>query len=379
MVVDLALAFACCPFIYYLISLYSAYSFFKTKQTRNQPGFTPPVSLLKPVRGRDGDETYRNFASFCEQDYPEYEILFCVDDGDEAIPILERLVKDFPDRNIRVLLGSGRDWVNDKVARLDRLTHEARFDLFVITDADVRVRPDYLRSVVAPFRDKSLGAATCLYASASDHTFLERLQSVSMISDFFAGVIVAWKLDGVRFALGQTIVTTRANVAGFGGYAAIQDRPADDLYIGRFAVEQGLATALLPYVVETVPDFGSFDSLFRKRVRWMTVMRHMRPFGHLGLIFTWGLPWSILAVLLHPTAIVAGAYLGAYVLLRTTMTWLIGIWGMKQHELWVKMPLIPLWDLMAFCVWIASFCQTTIRWRGVDYTLSEGKLRLWRP
>ena len=214
-----------------------------------------------------------------------------MDQADPAVPVLEKLIHDFPERRIRLLYGSGRSAINDKVARLVRLTNEAQYDLFVITDGDVRVGPDYLRTVVAPFRDPKVGAATCFYASTKETTLLQELQSIAMISDFFAGILVAREVDGVKFALGQTIVTTRENISGFGGYQVIENRPADDLFIGRLAAEQGFDTKLLPYVVQVVADFHSLRQLVVKRVRWMTVMRHMRPWGHFGLLFTWGLPW----------------------------------------------------------------------------------------
>jgi ceramide glucosyltransferase len=302
-----------------------------------------------------------------------------VDQEDPTLPLLEKLARDFPQRRIRLLFGSGRDAVNDKVARLTRLVAEAQHDFFVITDSDVRVQPDYLRTVISPFRDPHVGAATCLYSATEEKNLTERLQSIGMISDFFAGVMVAWQLDGITFTFGQTIVTTRQAIAGYGGYQTIEDRPADDVYAGRLVAEQGLEVKLLPYVVHSVADFDSFREFLYKRLRWMTVMRLMRPWGHLGLIFTWGLPWSLVAIAVHPSVTVAAAYLGAYLLLRIIMAWLIGIWGMKQPRVWKKMPLIPLWDAMAFAIWLASFGRRTIRWRGINYYLREGKLTAATP
>ena len=369
------LGIAALPFIYYLLAIYSTAHFLADakRRAKGSADFTPPVSCLKPIKGLDVD-AYENYASFCRQDYPEYEILFCVDADDPALPVLEKLVRDFPERDIRLLFGSGRDAINDKVARLVRLTNEAKYDLFVITDGDVRVRPDYLRAVAAPFRDAKVGAATCLYVSTQEKSFLEELQSISMISDFFAGIIVAWQVDGVKFTLSQSILTTRKNIEGFGGYQLIEDRPADDLYIGRLAAEQGFEVRLLPYVVQSVADFQTLREFLYKRVRWMTVMRLMRPWGHLGLLFTWGLPWALVAVAVHPSMSIAAGYLGTYILLRIAMTWLIGVGAMKQAGLWKKMPLIPLWDAIAFFIWLVSFGRKTIRWRGIDYFLREGRL-----
>lgn len=368
------LGFAAIPFIYYFLAIYSTWRFFSSakREAARNDSFLPPVSCLKPIKGLDED-AYENYASFCRQDYPEYEIVFCVDRDDPAVPLLEKLVRDFPERPIRLLFGSGRNAINDKVARLVRLTAEAKYDLFVITDGDVRVKPDYLRAVVAPFRDPKVGAATCLYAATKETTLVQELQSIAMISDFFASVMVAWKLDGVKFTFGQTIVTRRQSVAGYGGYQVIEDRPADDVWAGRLVAEQGYEVKLLPYVIQSVADFESLGALIHKRIRWATVQRMMRPWGHAGLVFTWGLPWSLLAVAVHPTAAVALGYLGGYAGCRILMAWMIGAWGMKQQGLWKKIPLIPVWDAMAFAIWLISFGRKTIRWRGVDYALREGK------
>ena len=150
--------------------------------------FTPPVSILKPIRGIDPD-AYENLASFCRQDYPDYEIVFCVDPDDEAM--LSRRLRNskpnFPQRRIRVLYGSGRVATNDKVAKLARLVSEAAHEVVVISDSDVRVRPDYLRHVMAPLRDTKVGAVTCLYVPTEITTFTDHLQSVGMMSDFYAG------------------------------------------------------------------------------------------------------------------------------------------------------------------------------------------------
>jgi len=368
-------ALAATPFVYYVLALYSSWRFFRRARQNTPPNttFTPPVSNLKPVRGLD-PEAYENFASYCRQDYPQYELLFCVhDQNDPAVAILERLAADFPHVDIRILYGSEREAINDKVAKLGRLVAEAKYDILVINDADVRVQPDYLRTVVAPLANPKVGGVTCLYVSIEETNFVQHLQSIGMISDFYPGLLVAWQLDGVKFALGQTMVTTRARISGFGGYQAIENRPADDLLLGRLVSEQGYEMQLLPYAVETVADFQSPLDLLHKRLRWMTVMRHMRPWGHVGLLFTFGLPWAILAAIRAPQAWIAIAYLGGYAFCRAVTAWEIGFWGLKQTGIWKKMLLIPLWDAFAFLIWLASFTRSTIRWRGIDYLIQEGR------
>jgi ceramide glucosyltransferase len=371
---NVILLVAVIPFIYYLIVIYSSWRFFHVPLPPSSASpFTPPVSNLKPVRGLDPD-AYENFASFCRQDYPDFELLFCVSADDPAVPVLERLARDFPDRQIRIIFQDAAAGINDKVNKLDQLVREAKHEVLVINDSDVRADPDYLRMVVGPLADPKVGAVTCFYLPIEEKGFTESLQNIGMISDFYPGVLVAKQLDGVKFALGTTIATRRKLIEGFGGYKAINNRPGDDLLVGRLIAEQGYEVRLPREAILTVPDFGSFRDLLSKRLRWFVVMRHMRPWGHLGLLLTQGLLWSLAAVAVHPKAAVVLAYLGTYALLRSAITWMIGIDGLKHSGLWVRMPLIVVWDAVAFAVWLASFTKNSIRWRNKDYYIRDGTL-----
>src|SRR5271166_1244047 len=356
------LCVAAIPFIYYFLALFSAWRFFRHPSARppRVAAYTPQVSILKPVRGLDPDD---------------YENVFCVGDREDPVmPVIDRVISDFPQRSIRVLFGSGREATNDKVAKLARLAKEAKYEVLVINDSDVRAEPEYLRTVVAPLADSKVGAVTCFYVSTDEKTVVQKLQTIGMYSDFYPGIVVAWQLDGVKFALGPTIATSRARLAEFGGYEMIENRPADDLLVGRLIAEQGYEVKLLPYSVLTVADFQSLRDLFLKRLRWIVVMRHMRPWGHFGLIFTLGLPWSLAAVAISPTAAVAGIFLGTYLGLRIAMTLQIASWGLKQPIPWRGLALIPVWDAMAFVIWLASFTRSTIRWRDRDYYIRDGEL-----
>ena len=369
---DVFLGVAAIPFIYHLIVLYSSRRFFRRSLTQNE--FTPPVSILKPIRKLD-PEAYENFASFCRQDYPEYELLFCVDQTDDpVIPIIEKLIRDFPARRIRILFGCGSNASNDKVAKLGRLVREAQNEVLIMGDSDVRVRPDYIRAVVAPLANPRVGAVTCFYLPAHTQTFAENLQTVGMVSDFYAGILAAWQLDGVKFALGPTIATSRTRLAEFGGLQAVENQPGDDLLVGRLIAEHGYEVELLPYTVLKLAGYSTFRELLDKRLRWMVVMRHMRRWGHFGLLLTQGLPWSLAAISIYPSAEVVLAYIGAYLVLRVAMTWSIGIHGLKRRGLWKGISLIPVWDAFAFFIWLASFVRKTMRWRDGEYRIRDGML-----
>jgi ceramide glucosyltransferase len=373
---DVLLGVAAIPFIYYGIAIFSTVRFFLDVRADGggAENFTPPISNLKPLRGLDPD-AYENLASFCRQDYPNYEILFCVGDTtDPVLPVLQRLIQDFPQRNIRILIGTDHAATNDKVVKLARLVSEASHEHLVISDSDVRVEPDYLRKLIRPLANPAVGAVTCFYIPVKETSWIQRLQDIGMLSDFYAGILVAKQLDGVKFALGPTIATTRSRLQAFGGYSAIENQPADDLLVGRLIAEQGCEVVLLPYAIGTVADYQSLSELFYKRLRWITVMRHMRPWGHLGLIFTLGLPWALLAVALRPTPAIVAVYLGGYLLVRSVLTLAIGGWGLRQRGVWAKLALIPLWDAMASLIWLLSFARRSIRWRGHDYLIRNGEL-----
>jgi ceramide glucosyltransferase len=365
------------PFIYYVLVIYSSWRFFgrPLRPDRAQAeSFTPPVSSLKPIRGID-PEAYENFASFCRQDYPNYELLFCVGAKDDpVVPVLEKLARDFPERSIRILVGTEINAINDKAAKLARLVSEAQHETLVINDSDVRARPDYLRTLVAPLADPKVGAATCLYLPIEQKTLADSVQTIGMISDLYAGLLVDWQLEGVKFALGPTIATTRTRLAAFGSYQAIANQPGDDLLVGRLIAEQGYKVELLPhYTIRTVADYQSMPDLLHKRLRWLVVMRHLRPRGHLGLLLTQGLPWSLTAMAIHPTVGIALGYLAAYLGLRLGMTGLIGIRGLRERALWRKMWLVPVWDALAFLLWLVSFGRNSYRWRGGRYYLRNGQ------
>ncbi len=374
---SVVLLFAAAPFVYYLLAIVSSWSFFRSafrEANRTQSNFLPPVSNIKPIRGLD-PEAYENFASLCRQDYPNYELLFCVGPDDTSVlPVLQKLLLDFPNRQIRILIGSGRTGSNDKVAKLARLVSEAQHETIVINDSDVRVKPDYLRTIVAPLAKSNTGAVTCLYISAGDKTFADHLQTMGMLSDFFPSIFVARKLDGVKFALGTTIATTRSNLAEFGGYESLENRPADDLLVGRLIAEQGHKVELLPYAVETVPDYSSIFELWHKRLRWTVVMRYLRPWGHFGLLFTFGLPWTLLGLSLYSRSIIPAVYLVTYILLRFVMLWVVAQHGLKRKRIWKQILMIFAWDAFAFAIWVASFFHNSIRWRSGEYRIRNGTL-----
>jgi ceramide glucosyltransferase len=366
-------AIATFPFIYYLLAIASAWRFF-SRPRRRAAEFTPPISVLKPVRGLD-PECYENFASFCRQDYPDYEVLFCVSDLDDpTVQAIRQVSEEYPERNVRFVVGGSVRGSNDKVAKLIRLEKEARHTVLVLSDSDVRVEPDYLRTLVAPLADPSVGAVTCLYKEMGVRSVTTDLEAIGLVTDFYPGLLVDWQLEGVKFALGSTIALRRDTLGRIGGFEAQENRVADDLQLGRRIAAAGYRVELLPYAVSMVADYETLRELAQKRLRWAVVMRHMRPWGHLGLLFTQGLAWSLAAIAAQPVARVIVTFLAAYLALRFAVAWLIAVRGLGLRDFPRKFWLIPVWDLFAFLIWVASFARRRIRWRGAEYYLQKDVL-----
>lgn len=372
------LALALGPFGYYLLAVLAARRFF-----RNRPplplDFCPPVSVLKPVRGLDR-EAYENFASFCRQEYPEFEILFAVtEDSDPAILVIEKLQRDFPGVRVRLLVGADALGASDKVNKLCRMVREAKYDILIISDSDIRVGPGYLRAVTAPFADPRVGAVTCLYRGLTDGTLVSEMEALGNTSDFDAGVLSAWQLGGVKFALGATMATSKKHLAEIGGFEALVDFYSDDYELGNRIAARGYRVELTAFPVLTVFPTQTLRQCFAHQVRWTLTMKHSQPWGHLSLIFTQGLPWSVLAAAIAPSWGVAASYLAGYIVLRGLMAWTVGVWGVNDPLLRRKMWLVPLRDAFAFAVWLASFFKRRIEWRGSEFYVRNKRLVPARP
>ncbi len=370
------LVLAILPFCYYVVCIYAARKFFAA-QRRKKPlanDFAPPVSILKPVRGLDR-EAYENFASFCRLDYPDYEILFAVqDESDPSVPVIRKVISDFPECKIRLLIGVENLGPSAKVCKLVRLVREARSNLFVISDSDVRVEPDYLRMVVEPFRDPKVGVVTALYRGNVEGKLGSYLECLGASVEFAAGMLVAHVLEGTNFALGSTMATTRARLEEIGGFEGIADCHSDDFEFGNRIASRGYRVEIARNPVWMIFNPQTFGEYLRHELRWAIGLRNIRPGGHAGLFFTQGLAFTIAAIAVAPTRSLALAYLAAYLVLRFATAWTVGVWGLQDPVVRRWFWLLPLRDLFAFPIWLASFLTNTIEWRGSRFTIRKGRL-----
>lgn len=258
--------------------------------------------------------------------------------------------------------------------KLCRMVREAQHEIVVVTDSDVRVDAGYLRAIAAPFRDSAVGGVTCLYRGLTDGSFAADLEAIGNSTDFSAGVLVNWLGGKIDFMLGATMATTKKYLGEIGGFEALVDYFCDDFELGNRLATKDRRVELSTFPVSIVYPRETLAEAFRHQVRWNLSIRYSRPAGHLGLIFTQGLPWMIVAVILAPSTAVALAYFAAYILLRFAMASIVGEWGMQDRALRAKLAMLPVRDAFAVVVWIASFFPQRIHWRGKEFYVRERRL-----
>jgi ceramide glucosyltransferase len=290
------------------------------------------------------------------------------------VPIVQKLIADFPVCPVRLVVVEDRLGPNGKVSNLCRLVREARNDLLVITDSDVRVEPGYLRSVAAAFRDPMVGGVTALYRGSDNLQFIAALDCVGSSAVFCGAALIARELEGVNFMMGSTMATTKQRLAEIGGFEAMVDLHSDDYELGHRIADRGYKIELLPEPVQMAFPSQTLGAYLRHELRWAIGIRNIRPGGHFGMLFTHGLPWAIAAAYVAPSASVAAGYLIAYFALRFAMAWTVGVWGLRDPILRRRFWLLPVRDLLSFFVWLASFGMNRIEWRGNAFTLDKGRM-----
>jgi len=367
---------------YYLVCLYSAARFLGERKAAGEGARpplpeppAPPVSVLKPLKGTD-PEMYESFRSHCLQDYPDYEIIFGVSDSvDPALQLVEKLKLEFPQRAIRAIVCAENLGSNTKVSNLAQMLRQAKHENILVNDGDIRVPPDYLRRVMAPLADPQVGLVTCLYRGIASPTLGSRLEALGISTDFSAAVLAARELEGgIRFGLGSTLAFRRSDLEAIGGFEALVDYLADDYEIGRRIAERGLKVTLSDVVVETFLPAYTLRQFVDHQLRWGRTVRDSRRWGYLGLVLTFGFPWALVAVVGTHGALWAWALLAAVLGLRVAVALVVGSLVSGDRQVLRLMPWLPLRDLVAVVVWLASLTGRRVVWRGNSFTLKGGKL-----
>jgi ceramide glucosyltransferase len=327
---------------------------------------------LKPIKGID-PEAYQNFVSFCEQDYPDYEVLFGVADGDDpAVDVIEQAQRVYPDVAARLVVGASRG-ANRKVGILQRLVAEARFEHLAISDSDIRVGHDYLRRIVHPLAAPEVGLVTCPYKAAGATSVAAKLAALHMGVTFLPSVCVA-RLVLRGFAMGSTVVVRRSELRSIGGFAGIADHLADDYEIGARIARAGKRAIVSDYVVDTIVGKPTLLEQWHREIRWVRCTRVSRPLEYPGLVLSLSTPLALFAVLATGFAPIGWWLLAGSLALRWLIAWLVTDltedWQARRALAW-----LPVRDVLSGVVWCSGFVGHCVRWRGEQYVLcSDGTM-----
>lgn len=354
---------------YSLCCLYAVYDF---PRPSTVSGFTPPITVLKPVHGVD-EEAYENFSSFCRQDYPHYQLVFGVlNPHDPVIPVIEQLIEAFAAHCIQLVVNPNRRGANLKVSNLQNMLPVAAHEWLVIADSDMRVTPDYLRRLVPWLQDETVGLVTCPYRGTQPRSLGAVLEALHMSCDFMPSVLVARRLQAMRFAFGSTLALRRSILQAIGGFEGIVDYVADDRELGYRVAQAGYAVCLAPYVVHSVLGKVSFTEMFKRRLRWARTNKVCEPKGWAGAFLMHGTALGLLFLLSSGFSMLGWVIYGMALAMRLLTTFLIAGSYLGDETLPRFFWLLPVNDGLGLLIWALSWLGSHITWRGTTLRLRWG-------
>jgi ceramide glucosyltransferase len=359
-----AAVLAGCGAAYSVLAIIGALRF---RRKNKIPSFTPAVSILKPVRGRD-PRFLEAIRSHAVQRYPEFELIFgTADPNDPALADVERLRAEFPNLPIRVV-NTRNDAPNGKVGSLEILAREARHAVLLINDGDIFVEPDYLTRVIGLLNNARVGLVTCLYRGRAS-SLASKAEALGIATEFAPSVLVARLVSDGGFALGSTMAFRAADLRAIGGFAAIREYLADDYQLGARIAALGKQVVLADTVVETNLGNGSWLEVWKHQVRWSRTIRVSRPTGYFGYLVTQVTFWSLVAALF-------GEWPIGLACIAVRMVAACAAMAVMGDTLDARVLAVPLRDLFGLAVWCAGMVGREVEWRGLRFELiSEGRIR----
>jgi ceramide glucosyltransferase len=362
--------------VYAVLCMITFLRFCRKTATPAEKSFSkwPSVTILKPVCGLEKDQR-ETLRSACIQDYPEFQVVYSVQNLDDpAIPLLKEIQREFGAERVSVAVEKVRAGTNGKINNLLGALPYARNDVLIISDSDVRLRPDYLKAITAPLADPEVGGVCTLYKAVSADRWFEKMELLTFNSDFVPSVIFAYVTGASKFCLGASIAFRRSFIDEIGGLETLADYLVEDYEMGRRIWSTGKKIALVPHFVDAVMDYKSFSRWWRHQLYWDLNTRVAQPAGFFASVLTRSVPFAFFFV-----AIRMGDALGlevlAWALAIRVMTAAAMMWAIRDYEGLKSLALLPLREMAAFVSWFLSFTKRTVRWRDSEFILTrDGRL-----
>jgi len=356
---------------FYVYAVIAGRDLLARSSSRYGSDWEPPVSILKPLRGLDYD-AIANFASFCEQEYTRFEILFGAEDEDDpCLAAARQAASEHPKTDIRFIVAKSGSGANPKVRTVSNLAHYAKYPLLLVSDSDIRVEPTHLRRMVEPLRDSNVGVVTCLYRTRGKG-LVGRIDALSLSTEFLPGALVARRLEGMSFAMGAGILIRREVLEDIGGFAALEDCLADDYLMGKLPSEAGHRVELACDVVDHCLGTRTLADLRARQNRWNVGIRTSRPWGYAGLVFTQGTAAGLLFLLACGGSPLGWSVAAGGLGVRLASACFLALRCLKDRSILRDLWLVPVRDLMATALWLESFFGDTVVWRGRQLRVGTG-------
>ena len=366
-----------CSLAYYLFSAYCTWAFFrKGKPLQPAPDQKlPPVSVIKPAAGAEAD-TLENFISFCNQDYPEYEILFAVSQPDDPVlPVLKTLKERFPDKDINWVIVAHNEGPNYKVGNLIAAINRTKYNVLVISDADMRVKSAYLRQVVTTFVEEKAGLVTCLYRGVKLKGIASALQALTIQADFIPNVLLDHHFKGISYGFGATLCTSKEVLSQIESFESLRHYLADDYQLAHRIHQQGFRIVVCTYLIDHASNMKSLSHYFRHQLRWAITQRVSRPGGYLASFITHGVSLAVLLLLVAGVSWETLAILTLVLGIRYAVIILLNRHVIANEEIRRYFWLIPFKDLSHSVIWLLSLRLNTVRWHHRRFqVLKDGKM-----
>ena len=357
--------------IYAFLCLMAVLHFRKQPRTSSQRSFSkwPPVTILKPVFGLEKN-LKESLRSACVQDYPEYQIVYAVQNPqDPAVSILEEIKEEFGSERVSIAVENIQAGPNRKINNLLGALPHARYDILVINDSDVRLNPDYLKTIIPPLLDSGVGCACTLYRATCGDRWFEKLELLTLNADFIPSVIFAHVTGASKFCLGSSLAITRKSLEKIGGLEAFAHYLPEDYEIGRRVWASGQRVSLVHYFVDIVINLKSFSEWWLHQCYWDQMTRAARPVGFFATFLTRSVPFALFFVVLRLGDSLGWAVLGIALGIRLATAVAIMGWGTGDREGARSVLFLLLRDVIAFMSWFLAFVKETVIWRGTGFTL----------
>jgi ceramide glucosyltransferase len=335
----------------------------------------PPVTILKPVHGLEKHQR-ENLRSTCIQDYPEFQVVFSVQDSkDPALPLLRELQQEFGAARISLAVENRRAGANGKINNMLGGLPYARHEVLVISDSDVRLRPDYLKTIIAPLADLEVGCVCTLYKAAHAETWYEKMELLTLNADFMANVVFAHVSGASKFCLGASVALRRSTLDEIGGLESLADYLVEDYEMGRRILLAGKKVSILPYFIETTVDLKSASQWWNHQVYWDQNTRAARPIAFFATAIIRSTPFALLFASMRRMDGVGLAVLAAALLVRLATAAMTLAWGFRDREGLKSIALLPFRDIAGLLSWLLAFTKRTTIWRGSEFVLTrDGRL-----